>query len=100
MVGRRSDDRATRGRRSAERTRADHTPLGASAASAATLLAGVWLLLAPSVLDYPDGSAARGHDIVIGAAVAVLAVVRIVAPRDVPWLSIVTILHAQRRAHR
>lgn len=44
------------------------------------------------MLDYPAGSAARGNDIVIGAAVAVLAVVRIVAPRDVAWFSIVNVL--------
>lgn len=69
-----------------------HMPLAAGAASAVTLLAGIWLLLAPSVLDYPAGSSARGNDIVIGSALAVLAVVRVVAPRDVPWFSVVNVL--------
>ncbi|WP_158853429.1 SPW repeat domain-containing protein [Saccharothrix deserti] len=76
----------------AQRARDDHIPVGASAASAVTLLAGIWLLLAPSVLDYPGGSAARGNDIVIGSAIAVLAVVRVVAPRNVPWFSVVNVL--------
>jgi hypothetical protein len=66
--------------------------LGASAASAVTLLAGIWLLLAPSVLDYPAGSSARGNDIVIGSAIAVLAIVRVAAPRNVPWFSVVNVL--------
>ena len=70
----------------------ERIPLGAGAASAVTLLAGIWLLLAPSVLDYPAGSSARGHDIVIGSALAILAAVRIVAPRDVPWFSVVNVL--------
>lgn len=70
-------------------------PLGASAASAVTFLAGVWLVLAPFVLDYaPAGSGigAYWNDLVIGVAIAVLAIVRAVAPSNVPWFSIVNVV--------
>lgn len=52
----------------------------AAALSAMVFLAGVWLVLAPFVLGYPDGSAGRWNDIVVGVAVAVVALVRMVAP--------------------
>lgn len=69
-------------------------PLGASAASAVTFLAGVWLVLAPFVLDYaPAGSGigAYWNDVVVGVAIATLAIVRTVAPSNVPWFSIVNV---------
>lgn len=70
-------------------------PLAASAASAVTFLAGVWLVLAPFVLDYaPAGSGigAYWNDLVVGVAIAMLAIVRAVAPSNVPWFSIVNVV--------
>lgn len=53
----------------------------AAAISALVFLAGVWLVLAPFVLDYPDGRFdGRWNDWVVGAAIAVVAVVRMVSP--------------------
>ena len=54
-----------------------------SAVSALNFLAGVWLVLAPFALDYENlgpGFDGRWNDIVIGIAVAVVALVRMVAP--------------------
>jgi hypothetical protein len=51
--------------------------------SALTFLTGVWLVLAPFALDYPatgtkfDGS---WNDLVVGSAIAVVALVRIALP--------------------
>lgn len=70
-------------------------PLGATAASAVTFLAGVWLVLAPFVLDYaPAGSGigAYWNDLVVGIAIATLAIVRAVAPSNVPWFSVVNVV--------
>lgn len=70
-------------------------PLGASAASAVTFLAGVWLVLAPFVLDYApadSGIGAYWNDLVVGVAIAMLAIVRAVAPSNVPWFSIVNVV--------
>ncbi len=54
----------------------------ASYISALTFLAGVWLLLAPFALNYADdaGFDAARNDLVIGVAIALVAIVRIVAP--------------------
>lgn len=55
----------------------------ASALSALVFLAGVWLVLAPFALDYPErpgGFDGRWNDIVVGVAVAAVALVRMVAP--------------------
>lgn len=68
------------------------TPPGARGVSAVTFLAGVWLLLAPFVLDYAPVAAGLGaywNDLVLGAVVALLALVRVVAPERVLWLSLV-----------
>lgn len=57
-----------------------------------SFLAGVWLLLAPFVLDYApaaEGLGAYWNDLVLGAVIAVLALVRVVTPQRVPWLSAV-----------
>lgn len=71
-----------------------HEPALASVASGVAFLAGVWLALAPFALDYaPAGEGFEGywHDIVIGAAIAVLALVRSLAPRHLPGLSLVNV---------
>jgi hypothetical protein len=52
----------------------------AAALSALAFLAGVWLVLAPFVLGYPDSAAARWNDIAVGAAVVVVAFVRMISP--------------------
>ncbi|WP_181320020.1 SPW repeat domain-containing protein [Saccharothrix carnea] len=55
-------------------------------------LAGVWLLLAPVILDYaphPEGLGAYWNDLVVGGMVALLALVRVLAPEHLPWLSLV-----------
>ncbi len=68
--------------------------MGASAASAVTFLAGVWLVIAPFALDYTaTGGGFDGYwnDVAIGIVIAVLALVRAVAPREVPWFSLVNV---------
>lgn len=70
------------------------TPPAASAASAVTFLAGVWLVLSPFVLDYApaaQGFGAYWNDLVVGSAIAMLALVRAVSPRNVPWFSVVNV---------
>jgi hypothetical protein len=55
----------------------------AGTVSALTFLAGMWLVLAPLALDYPAvGPAFDGswNDVVIGSAIAVVALVRIALP--------------------
>lgn len=67
-------------------------PPGARAASAVVFLDGVWLLLAPFVLDYaprPEGLGAYWNDLVVGGVVALLALVRALAPEHLPLLSLV-----------
>ncbi|MCX2948890.1 SPW repeat protein [Lentzea sp. NEAU-D7] len=69
-------------------------PPAASAASAVTFLAGVWLVLSPFALDYApavQGVGAYWNDLVVGSAIAVLALVRAVSPRNVPWFSVVNV---------
>lgn len=54
-----------------------------AAVSALNFLAGVWLVLAPFALDYENmgpGFDGRWNDIAIGIAIAVVALVRILAP--------------------
>lgn len=63
----------------------------ASALSALVFLAGVWLVLAPFVLGYPDGFAGWWNDIVVGVAVAVVALVRMVAPIRAATVGLVNI---------
>ncbi|MCX2948883.1 SPW repeat domain-containing protein [Lentzea sp. NEAU-D7] len=59
-----------------------------------TFLAGIWLVLAPFVLEYVPASSGIGaywNDLVVGVAIATLAIVRTVAPSNVPWFSIVNV---------
>ncbi|MCX2948906.1 hypothetical protein [Lentzea sp. NEAU-D7] len=60
-----------------------------------TILAGIWLLLAPFVLDQvpaADGLGAYWNDLVLGTAIVVLASIRMVASDRLPWLSLVNAL--------
>lgn len=69
-------------------------PPGASIASAVTFLAGAWLVLSPFALNYApavQGVGAYWNDLVIGSAIAVLALVRAVSLRNVPWFSVVNV---------
>jgi len=49
-------------------------------ASGLNLLLGVWLVVAPWVLDYADVTAAGWNQVTIGIVVAVLALARVAAP--------------------
>ncbi|MHA6783330.1 SPW repeat protein [Pseudonocardia saturnea] len=68
--------------------------VGAATFSALIFLAGVWLVLAPFVLDYPDirsGFDAQWNDRVVGAAIAVVAVVRMASPNrtaSLGWINV------------
>ncbi|CCH31630.1 SPW repeat protein [Actinosynnema sp. NPDC047251] len=69
------------------------SPTADSLCSGVVFVAGAWLAIAPVALDYaPEARGFVGywHDIVLGATVAVLALVRMVAPRYLAWLSLVT----------
>ena len=51
------------------------------------VLAGLWLLVAPYVLSYEPGSAAYANDLLVGAAIAVLAAVRVLGAYQSAWIS-------------
>lgn len=60
--------------------------------SGANVLAGVWLVLAPFALGYSDVAEARWNDVIIGVAVAVIALVRVGAPvryQEISWINFV-----------
>lgn len=62
--------------------------LQARVASGLNIVAGLWLLFAPYVLLYgPAADAAVWNDLLVGAAVAVMALVRTLAPLRWVWLS-------------
>jgi hypothetical protein len=56
-------------------------------ASGGNILAGVWLLLAPLALDYSDVPEALWNDVIIGATVAILALVRVGNPLQYEGIS-------------
>lgn len=62
---------------------------GTSAANAVTFLAGVWLIVSPFVLTHATGRA-YWNDVTIGIVVSLLAAVRAIAQRDLPWLAAIT----------
>ncbi|MFC4852819.1 SPW repeat protein [Actinophytocola glycyrrhizae] len=67
---------------------------GSSAASAVTFLAGVWLIVSPFALGHTATGGEFGgywNDVTVGIVIALLALVRAVAPREVPWFSMVNI---------
>ncbi|WP_083737597.1 SPW repeat domain-containing protein [Amycolatopsis keratiniphila] len=70
-------------------------PFLASLPSGLAFLTGIWLITAPFVLDYTFTGPARPgvwNDIVIEVTVAVLALVRAVSPREIPWASLVNVV--------
>lgn len=56
-------------------------------ASGLNLLLGIWLIVAPWVLDYSDVTAAVWNQVTVGIVVAVLALARVAAPRQFASLS-------------
>lgn len=61
-------------------------------ASAGTVLAGLWLIVAPFVLDFEGVAAAQWNHIIVGAAVLVLAAIRTFDPDEresMSWLNVV-----------
>lgn len=66
---------------------------GATLPSALALLAGVWVVIAPFALGYADsGAFAFWNDILVGAAIALLALPRVVRTRRAPWLSVANVV--------
>ena len=66
----------------------------AALASALVFLAGVWLVLAPYALNYENtgpGFDGYWNDVVIGAAIAIVAIVRMAAPIRTAALGLVNI---------
>ncbi|GGS43803.1 MULTISPECIES: SPW repeat domain-containing protein [Actinokineospora] len=67
-----------------------HAPgWGARAANALVLLAGLWLLAAPFVLDYPPW-----NDVVVGLLLVATAVPRVLRPASTPWTGVAQALLA------
>lgn len=63
--------------------------------SGLAFLAGVWLVLAPFALDYQNtgpGFNGRWNDIILGVAIALLALTRSFAPHRVVWMSWVNVV--------
>ncbi|HET9016890.1 MAG TPA: SPW repeat protein [Thermomicrobiaceae bacterium] len=58
-----------------------------AAASGLTVIAGIWLIIAPFVLGYAPLRGSMWNAIVVGAIVAVLAAIRVWGPRATTWLS-------------
>lgn len=64
---------------------------GAPGTGTAVAAAGVWLVLAPSVMEYPEPDAVV-HDGVLGAVIAIVAITGAAAPRAAAWASGATAL--------
>ncbi|MFD7657999.1 SPW repeat protein [Actinosynnema sp. NPDC059797] len=62
------------------------TRRGAPGPGAVVAVAGVWLVLAPSVLEYPDGGAVV-NDGVVGTLIAIAAITGSAVPRTASWSS-------------
>ncbi|MFD7660615.1 hypothetical protein ACFV4N_42145 [Actinosynnema sp. NPDC059797] len=60
-------------------------PVVASAASGVAVLAGLWAAVAPFTQDGPRW----WHDVALGAVIALLSLVRSLAPARAAWLSLV-----------
>lgn len=65
----------------------------AQLASGLNVIAGIWLFLAPFALGYRDTSGnAMWNDLIIGASVVVLALMRVMSPRataELSWVNFV-----------
>jgi hypothetical protein len=60
--------------------------------SGINIVAGLWLIIAPFVLGYAAVQAAVWNDIVIGVAVAIMAIVRVTQPARYEGLSWVNVV--------
>ncbi len=60
-------------------------------ASWITVIAGIWLIVAPFVLGYVNGTP-RTNDIWLGIIVGVVALIRAFTPANTIWLSWINIL--------
>lgn len=61
-------------------------------ASAANAVAGVWLILAPFVLNFEQANNAQWNSVAVGAAVTVLAAIRAMDPdhrEGISWVNVV-----------
>lgn len=61
-------------------------------ASAGNVLAGLWLIVAPFILDFEGADAAQWNHIIVGAAVLVLAGIRAFNPDEresMSWMNVV-----------
>jgi hypothetical protein len=63
----------------------------AMTASGLNVLAAIWLIVAPYVLNYAHTSAAS-NDITIGIIVGILALIRLVTPTTSGWLSWINVI--------
>lgn len=63
----------------------------AAVPSALNFLAAVWLLLAATSFDHTT-TAGRWNDLVVGTAIAVVALTRAISPRSIPWLDWVNVV--------
>ena len=61
-------------------------------ASGINVLLGIWLIVAPYVLSFSGTSAALWNDIIVGAAVFILGLVRLRDLRTTMWASWVNLL--------
>jgi hypothetical protein len=64
----------------------------AAAASGLNVVLGLWLIVAPWVLDYSGQDNAVWNRVVVGAAIAVLAITRMVSPVSTAPLSWVNVV--------
>ncbi len=63
-------------------------------AAVMNLLAGAWLVGAPHALGYSDVTDALWNDMIIGLAVVIVAVIRILTPARSRWLSLINVVLA------
>lgn len=60
--------------------------------SAGTVLAGLWLIIAPLVLNFTGNNAAQYNHIIVGIAVLVLAAIRAFDPDEregISWMNVI-----------
>lgn len=70
-------------------------PVMAVLPSSVVFLAGIWLVIAPLILDYRatgEGFNGRWNDTVIGVAIALLALVRMIVPLISAQLSLINVV--------
>lgn len=63
------------------------SPPQIQAASGLNILAGLWLIIAPFLLDYGDLREALGNDVILGIIIASIATIRAFGAYGADWLS-------------